>query len=182
MGRGGAGQGGPGLAGQATEGAGLTGWAGRAVRLAPDPRQAVIVSVPLANPVANVASGRVAGLRSTEPLVLNCDPWHGQMNVVPETLVMTQPSCVHTALNAENAWSEMRVTRNEPSVDCTSAVPPTDASAVPAPTVTLMVRLSTVPESAGSADPPPDVPVPLGDVAEPLHPCSTEPTATNDIA
>lgn len=164
------------------EGKGGTGRRGGLSGSPPARRQAVIVSVPLANPVANVASGRVAGLRSTEPLVLNCDPWHGQMNVVPETLVMTHPSCVHTALNAENAWSEMRVTRKEPSVDCTSAVPPTDASAVPAPTVTLMVRLSTVPESAGSADPPPEVPGPLGDVAEPLHPGSTEPTATNDIA
>ena len=61
-----------------------------------------MVSVFPENLVAKVVSARVAGLFTTAPLVLYCEPWQGQMNVVPDTFVTVQPSCVHTAVRAEN--------------------------------------------------------------------------------
>lgn len=142
-----------------------------------------MVNVSLANAVANTVSARVAGLCSTAPLVLNRDPWHGQMNVVPDTLLTVQPSWVQTAVRAENACSEMRATRKFPMLDCTSAVPPTAASAEPAATGTVTARPETAPVTVGSAEPFPPLDT-LGDVGLPplLHPGSTAPTATSDIA
>lgn len=73
-----------------------------------------MASVVPAKEVVKEESARVAGLLTTDPLVLNCDPWHGQMKVWPETFVMVQPSCVQTAVRAENASCEIRVTRKLP--------------------------------------------------------------------
>ncbi len=72
--------------------------------------------------------------------MLYCEPWHGQMKVTPDTFVTVQPSCVHTAVRAENASCEMRATRMLAEVVCTSAVPPTVASGEPASTVSVTVR------------------------------------------
>lgn len=126
-----------------------------------------------------MVNARVAGLLTTDPLVLNCEPWHGQMNVVPDTLVMVQPSCVQRAVSAENASCERRATRQFATGVCTSAVPPTDASGEPVPTTTLIVRPDTVPATVFNAEP---LPAPLGEVELPPHPGSMDPTVTAVMA
>ena len=46
-------------------------------------------------------SGDGAGPAATAPsVILNWLPWHGQSMVPLATLFTTQPTCVHTALNA----------------------------------------------------------------------------------
>lgn len=101
------------------------------------------------------------------------------MKVAPDTLVIVHPSCVQTAVSAENASCDVRATRKLPDVLCTSAEPPTVANGEPEPTVTEIVRFDTVPVSAGRLVP---AFAPLGDVVLPPHACMTDPTATNDIA
>jgi len=88
------------------------------------------------------------------------------MKVEPDTLVMVQPSCVQTAVSAENASCDVRATRKLPDVLCTSAEPPTVASGDPEPTVTEIVRFDTVPVSVGRLEP---ASKPLGDVELPPH-------------
>ena len=157
----------------------------------------MIVSAPFERSEAKAVSDFVAGLFSTAPPVLNCEPWQGQMNVVPDTSVMVQPSWVQTAVSTEKATSEILVARKLPEVVWTNAVPPTVASGEPAPTATDTVRFDTTPVTVGRLEVPaplggvglaPPVgdavlPPPLGEVGlPPPHPGSAAPTATNDIA
>ena len=83
------------------------------------------------------------------------------MNVVPDTLVMVHPWCVHVAVITEKVSCEIRATSSAPGVDCTIAVPPTVASD-PLVIGTVTTRPDTVPFSVGRLEP---LEPPLGDGA-----------------
>jgi len=55
------------------------------------------------------------------------------MNCDPEKSVMVHPSCVQTAVSAVALVAPVRETRNVPIDVCATAMPPVEASVVPAP-------------------------------------------------
>src|SRR6516165_2848458 len=73
-------------------------------------------------------SGAGAGPVTTAPLViLNSLPWHGQSMVPLATVLMMQPTCVHTALNPwywPRAGAGLDDMPPEPGVDAWLVVAP----------------------------------------------------------
>jgi len=93
------------------------------------------------------SADRVAGPLATPPLVVNCDPWHGQTNWLPEKPVMVHDSCVQMAESTLKVSCAVCATRNVPSEVWRIAAEPTDASAPAGSIETETVRPLTLPET-----------------------------------
>ena len=127
-------------------------------------RYAVIETTPLVIVALNARSERVAGPRTTLPLVLNREPWHGHWNTPLSKPVMVHASCVQVAVRTEKLVSPVRTTSNWPRFGLeTRAAPLVDASDVPA-TVTVAAPLTTVAfnvDRSGTEPPPGSFGLPL---------------------
>jgi hypothetical protein len=110
----------------------------------------------------------------TDPLMPYCDPWQGHSYVPLWKLLTTQPSCVHTAVNAVNA-SPARETRKLPLDVATSAALPVEASGEAESMVSETTPPDTLPftvRSAGSDE--------LADVGLPPHPAIADAIEASD--
>lgn len=100
---------------------------------------------------ANCCSDRFAGPLTTEPDVVNVDPWFGQTNCEPSERLIVVPSCVHVAVSTLSVVALVRASRNVPIDVWVMAIDPVAASADVAPTGTVTVLPLTVDDTDPNA-------------------------------
>src|SRR4051812_521484 len=117
------------------------------------PARQPVTTFPFSTLTGTDGSGLFAGPCLTSPVsALNTEPWHGQTRSAPFG-VTVQPWCVHTALNAAQADSDVRATMtSEPSGAFAAFACPTGTSASATSGVPAAIGACAVPDLASGLD------------------------------